>query len=67
MNKGKITIKQNQVLDFIAGYQAKYNTRPTNLEIASYMGVTVGAIHSKINSLIRRKMIVLDNLYIIEN
>jgi len=65
MNKTKLTQKQIEVLNFIAEYQSKYGTRPTHLEIAQKMGITVGAIHFKVDSLIRRKIMYLKDIYII--
>jgi len=65
MNKmKKLTIKQQTVLDFIASYQLEHNTRPTNLEIGQKLGVSVGAAQYKVDSLIRKKIISLNGIYI---
>lgn len=65
MNKMKLlTSKQKTTLEFIKEYQTKFNTRPTNLEIGQKLGVSAAAAQYKVDSLLRKKIIKLNNIYI---
>ena len=66
MNKSKsLTFKQEKTLSFIISYQKKYNIRPTFVEIGQHLGTTAAAAQFKVDSLLRKKIMSLNNIYII--
>jgi SOS-response transcriptional repressor LexA len=61
------TVKQQELLNFIADYQKQYNTPPTFVEMASKFGLSIAAIQSRLNALERKKIIQRKNIYIIKS
>jgi len=60
------TAKQEEVLNFIANYQKEHNTRPTFVEMSQKFGVTIAAIQHRLKALERKKIVTLNNIYIIK-
>lgn len=65
MNKMKLlTSKQKTTLEFLQDYQFKYKVRPTLVEVGQHLGVSAAAAQYKVDSLLRKKIIKLNNIYI---
>lgn len=64
----KLTPSQQATLEFIKDYQFKYHTRPTDLQVGQHLNRTVAAAHFKVDALLRKRIIKLENnLYVISN
>ena len=66
MNKRKLSIRQQELLNLIDEYQKQYNVIPTLVELAQKMGISVAGVSQKIDVLQRKKVLERHNVYIIK-